>query len=156
MFIKNYSDTDLVIRYKGNEYTLVSKEVSYVDDRWISLALIKAMFGDYVEQINPTIPIEEFLFDNQIEVDLDTVYLTRAVGPGTSRIFVKDAKVDVYFSDGKDIPASKSDMSLFTNYTNVDGLLVMEVMPKWTLFSAHTSGSTPQVILTNIEAVEQE
>lgn len=155
MFIKNYSDTDLVIKYKGNEYTLTANDVSYVDESWISLALIKAMFGDYVEELNPDIPIEEFLFDNQVEVSLDTVYLTRAVGPGTSRVFIKDAKADIYFSDGKDIPTSKSDMSLFTDYTNVDGLLVMEVMPKWTLFTAHSSGN-PQVILTNIEAIEQQ
>ena len=152
MFIKNYADTDLTINYKGNSYTLEANQVSYVDENWISLAMVKAMFGNYVEAVTATVPLEEFLFDNQIEIELNKVYLTRAKGPGTPRVFIKDGTVNIYFSDGKEVPASKSDMSLFTDYSGVEGLLAMSVFPKWTLIEA-ASGS-PTVIFTNIEAIE--
>lgn len=154
MFIKNYADTDLVINYRGNSLTLESKDVTYVDDAWISLAMVKAMFGNYVSEVDQDTPIEEFLFDNQKIIDLDTVYLTRIIGPSDARIFIKGGKVSIYFSDGKDIPTSASDMSLFTDFTNVDGLLTLKALPKWTLVKS-TSG-TPVVTFTDIEALTEE
>jgi len=156
MFIKNYSDTDLVINYRNNSYTLESKAVTYVDDSWISLAMLKAMFGDYIEEVDHDTPIEEFLFDNQIEIELDTIYLIRAKGPGSPRLFIKGGAVDIYFSDGKVVPQSESDMSLFNDFTNKEGLMAMDIIPKWTLIKAHTQGSTPTVIFTNIEAIEEQ
>ena len=69
MFIKNYSDTDLVIKYKGNEKTLESNDVTYISDKWITLAMVKAMFGNYVEEVSETTPIEEFLFDEAYLLD---------------------------------------------------------------------------------------
>ena len=33
MFIKNYSDTDFVIKYRGGEKTLAHNDVTYIDDK---------------------------------------------------------------------------------------------------------------------------
>ena len=153
MFIKNYSDSDLVINYRGYTKTLVANDVTCVDESWISLAMVKAMFGNYVEQVNPQTPIEDYLFDNQTEIELNKVYFVRALGPGSPRIYIDDGTVNIYFADGKDLPASKSDMSLFDDYTGVDGLIAMDVMPKWMLVEQASGTST--VVLTNIEATKQ-
>lgn len=153
MFIKNYSDSDLVINYRGYAKTLVANDVTCVDDSWISLAMIKAMFGNYVEEVNPTTPIEDYLFDNQKEIELDKVYFIRPLGPGAPRIYIDEGTVNIYFADGKDLPTSKSDMSLFTAYTGVEGLIAMDVIPKWMLVEQDSGTST--IVLTNIEATEQ-
>ena len=150
MFIKNYSNDDLVINYRGYSKTLQANGVTCIDGDWITLAMIKAMFGDYVEQVNPQTPIEDYLFDNQTELEANKVYFVRALGPGAPRIFISDGNVKIYFADGKEMPTSKSDMSLFTDYNNVTGLIAMEVMPKWMLYEV-ASGS-PSVVVTNIEA----
>ena len=153
MFIKNYSNDNLVINYKGYAKTLEANSVTCIDESWITLAMIKAMFGNYVEEVNPQTPIEDYLYDNQMEIDLNKVYFIRPVGPGSPRIYIDTGKVNIYFADGKDLPTSKSDMSLFSAYTNVEGLIAMDVIPKWMLIEQASGSST--VVLTNIEATEQ-
>lgn len=150
MFIKNYSNESLVINYHSSSRTLEANTVTYVDDNWISVAMIKAMFGDYVEEVNYNIPLEQFLFDDKVEIQLDNIYLVDIVGPSNPRIFVEDARVDIYFYDGEDTP-NVEDMILFTNYTNVEGLIKMEEIPRWILIKAHDSWSKPKILMSNVE-----
>ena len=70
MFIKNYADTDFVIKYKGGVKTLFAQDVTYIDDNWVTFPVLYAMFGDYIGLVEGETPIEEFLF---VEVGAATV-----------------------------------------------------------------------------------
>ena len=149
MFIKNYSDSDFVIKYNGQEKTLAKKDVTYIDDDWISFPMVQAMFGFHVGEVTGTTPIDDFLFDNQVKPELNTMYKVVKQGPGKPRIFAKDATITLSFSDLK--PASMSDMYASSVYTNVDGMIMLDAVPK---YIAVTSSGTPSVIFTNI-AIEE-
>ena len=100
MFIKNYANTDFVIKYKGGVKTLFAQDVTYIDDNWVTFPVLYAMFGDYIGLVEGETPIEEFLFDNQVIVEPEKIYEVIKVGPGAPRIFIKGGKATLYFADG--------------------------------------------------------
>lgn len=146
MFIKNYSDTDFVIKYRGYEKTLGALDVTYIDDDWITYAMIHSMFGNWVGLVEGTTPIEDFLFDNQILAEANKVYKVVAMGPGAPRIYISDGTATLYFADTT--PADIDDMSPSQEYANVDGLIVLDYL---TNFIGYKTSDNAKVVFTNIE-----
>lgn len=149
MFIKNYSDTDFKIKYKGQEKTLYAKDITYIDDKWISYPMIHTMFGGYIGLVECNTPIEEFLFDNQVLAKPNQIYQVCGKGPGKPRIFIKGGKATFYFSDNK--PETIEDMFASYTLTNVSGVFVLE---DFTNYVAYKADDNVKVIYNNIKFVE--
>lgn len=145
MFIKNYSDTDFVIKYRGGEKTLCSQDVTYIDDNWITYNMIHAMFGDYVGLVEGDRPIEEFLFDNQILAVPGQIYNVVGNGLGAPRIFIKGGKATLLFADL--LPQTIDEMYPSQAYTDVEGVVLLNVL---TNYIAVKADKDTKVIFTNI------
>ena len=149
MFIKNYADTDFVIKYKGGVKTLFAQDVTYIDDNWVTFPVLYAMFGDYIGLVEGETPIEEFLFDNQVIVEPERVYEVIKVGPGAPRIFIKGGKATIYFADGVK-PADIDEMITSDNFTDLTGLIMPTAI---TNFIAIKADKGTKVIFTNFKLV---
>lgn len=149
MFIKNYADTDFVIKYRGGVKTLYAQDVTYIDDNWVSFPVLYAMFGDYIGLLEGETPIEEFLFDNQMIVEPERIYEVIKVGPGAPRIFIKGGKATLYFADGIK-PANIDEMITSDNFTDLTGLIVPTAI---TNFVAIKADKGTKVIFTNFKLV---
>lgn len=147
MFIKNYTDTNFTIKYKGGEKTLEAHDVTYIDDNWISYPTIYAMFGDYIGLVDDGIPIEEFLFDNQILAESERIYTVQGKGPGAPRIFVKGGKATFYFADGTQ-PQHLEDMITSPIFTDVEGIVMLNAI---TNYIAVKIDEGAKVIFTNFK-----
>lgn len=147
MFIKNYADTDFVIRYKGGVKTLYAQDVTYIDDNWVTFPVLYAMFGDYIGLVEGEIPIEEFLFDNQVIIEPERIYEVIKVGPGAPRIFIKGGKATLYFADGIK-PASIDEMITSDNFTDLTGLIMPTAI---TNYIAIKVDQGTKVIFTNFK-----
>ena len=149
MFIKNYADTDFVIKYKGGVKTLFAQDVTYIDDNWVTFPVLYAMFGDYIGLVEGETPIEEFLFDNQVIVEPEKIYEVIKVGPGAPRIFIKGGKATIYFADGGK-PADIDEMITSDNFTDLTGLVMPTAI---TNFMAIKADKGTKVIFTNFKLV---
>lgn len=149
MFIKNYADTDFVIKYKGGVKTLFAQDVTYIDDNWVTFPVLYAMFGDYIGLVEGETPIEEFLFDNQVIVEPERVYEVIKVGPGAPRIFIKGGKATIYFADGVK-PADIDEMITSDNFTDLTGLIMPTAI---TNYLAIRADKGTKVIFTNFKLV---
>ena len=149
MFIKNYADTDFVIKYKGGVKTLFAQDVTYIDDNWVTFPVLYAMFGDYIGLVEGETPIEEFLFDNQVIVEPEKIYEVIKVGPGAPRIFIKGGKATIYFADGVK-PADIDEMITSDNFTDLTGLVMPTAI---TNFMAIKADKGTKVIFTNFKLV---
>lgn len=149
MFIKNYADTDFVIKYKGGVKTLFAQDVTYIDDNWVTFPVLYAMFGDYIGLVEGETPIEEFLFDNQVIVEPERVYEVIKVGPGAPRIFIKGGKATIYFADGVK-PADIDEMITSDNFTDLTGLIMPTAI---TNYMAIKADKGTKVIFTNFKLV---
>ena len=148
MFIKNYADTDFVIKYKGGVKTLFAQDVTYIDDNWVTFP-VYAMFGDYIGLVEGETPIEEFLFDNQVIVEPERVYEVIKVGPGAPRIFIKGGKATIYFADGVK-PADIDEMITSDNFTDLTGLIMPTAITNYLAIKADKG---TKVIFTNFKLV---
>jgi hypothetical protein len=149
MFIKNYADTDFVIKYKGGVKTLFAQDVTYIDDNWVTFPVLYAMFGDYIGLVEGETPIEEFLFDNQVIVEPERVYEVIKVGPGAPRIFIKGGKATIYFADGVK-PADIDEMITSDNFTDLTGLIMPTAITNYLAIKADKG---TKVIFTNFKLV---
>ena len=149
MFIKNYANTDFVIKYKGGVKTLFAQDVTYIDDNWVTFPVLYAMFGDYIGLVEGETPIEEFLFDNQVIVDPERVYEVIKVGPGAPRIFIKGGKATIYFADGIK-PADIDEMITSDNFTDLTGLIMPTAITNYLAIKADKG---TKVIFTNFKLV---
>lgn len=149
MFIKNYADTDFVIKYKGGVKTLFAQDVTYIDDNWVTFPVLYAMFGDYIGLVEGETPIEEFLFDNQVIVEPERVYEVIKVGPGAPRIFIKGGKATIYFADGIK-PADIDEMITSDNFTDLTGLIMPTAITNYLAIKADKG---TKVIFTNFKLV---
>ena len=149
MFIKNYADTDFVIKYKGGVKTLFAQDVTYIDDNWVTFPVLYAMFGDYIGLVKGETPIEEFLFDNQVIVEPERVYEVIKVGPGVPRIFIKGGKATIYFADGVK-PADIDEMITSDNFTDLTGLIMPTAITNYLAIKADKG---TKVIFTNFKLV---
>lgn len=149
MFIKNYADTDFVIKYKGGVKTLFAQDVTYIDDNWVTFPVLYAMFGDYIGLVEGETPIEEFLFDNQVIVEPERVYEVIKVGPGAPRIFIKGGKATIYFADGVK-PADIDEMITSDNFTDLTGLIMPTAITNYLAIKAEKG---TKVIFTNFKLV---
>lgn len=149
MFIKNYADTDFVIKYKGGVKTLSAQDVTYIDDNWVTFPVLYAMFGDYIGLVEGETPIEEFLFDNQVIVEPERVYEVIKVGPGAPRIFIKGGKATIYFADGVK-PADIDEMITSDNFTDLTGLIMPTAITNYLAIKADKG---TKVIFTNFKLV---
>ena len=149
MFIKNYADTDFVIKYKGGVKTLFAQDVTYIDDNWVTFPVLYAMFGDYIGLVEGETPIEEFLFDNQVIVEPERVYEVIKVGPGAPRIFIKGGKATIYFADGVK-PADIDEMITSDNFTNLTGLVMPTAITNYLAIKADKG---TKVIFTNFKLI---
>lgn len=149
MFIKNYADTDFVIKYKGGVKTLLAQDVTYIDDNWVTFPVLYAMFGDYIGLVEGETPIEEFLFDNQVIVEPERVYEVIKVGPGAPRIFIKGGKATIYFADGVK-PADIDEMVTSDNFTDLTGLIMPTAITNYLAIKADKG---TKVIFTNFKLV---
>ena len=149
MFIKNYADTDFVIKYKGGVKTLSAQDVTYIDDNWVTFPVLYAMFGDYIGLVEGETPIEEFLFDNQVIEEPERVYEVIKVGPGAPRIFIKGGKATIYFADGVK-PADIDEMITSDNFTDLTGLIMPTAITNYLAIKADKG---TKVIFTNFKLV---
>ena len=149
MFIKNYADTDFVIKYKGGVKTLFAQDVTYIDDNWVTFPVLYAMFGDYIGLVEGETPIEEFLFDNQVIVEPERVYEVIKVGPGAPRIFIKGGKATIYFADGVK-PSDIDEMITSDNFTDLTGLIMPTAITNYLDIKADKG---TKVIFTNFKLV---
>ena len=149
MFIKNYADTDFVIKYKGGVKTLFAQDVTYIDDNWVTFPVLYAMFGDYIGLVEGETPIEEFLFDNQVIVEPERVYEVIKIGPGAPRIFIKGGKATIYFADGVK-PADIDEMITSDNFTDLTGLIMPTAITNYLDIKADKG---TKVIFTNFKLV---
>ena len=149
MFIKNYADTDFVIKYKGGVKTLIAQDVTYIDDNWVTFPVLYAMFGDYIGLVEGETPIEEFLFDNQVIVEPERVYEVIKVGPGAPRIFIKGGKATIYFADGVK-PVDIDEMITSDNFTDLTGLIMPTAITNYLAIKADKG---TKVIFTNFKLV---
>lgn len=149
MFIKNYADTDFVIKYKGGVKTLFAQDVTYIDNNWVTFPVLYAMFGDYIGLVEGETPIEEFLFDNQVIVEPERVYEVIKVGPGAPRIFIKGGKATIYFADGVK-PADIDEMITSDNFTDLTGLIMPTAITNYLAIKADKG---TKVIFTNFKLV---
>lgn len=149
MFIKNYADTDFVIKYKGGVKTLFAQDVTYIDDNWVTFPVLYAMFGDYIGLVEGETPIEEFLFDNQVIVEPERVYEVIKVGPGAPRIFIKGGKATIYFADGVK-PTGIDEMITSDNFTDLTGLIMPTAITNYLAIKADKG---TKVIFTNFKLV---
>lgn len=149
MFIKNYADTDFVIKYKGGVKTLFAQDVTYIDNNWVTFPVLYAMFGDYIGLVEGETPIEEFLFDNQVIVEPERVYEVIKVGPGAPRIFIKGGKATIYFADGVK-PADIDEMITSDNFTDLTGLVMPTAITNYLAIKADKG---TKVIFTNFKLV---
>ena len=149
MFIKNYADTNFVIKYKGGVKTLSAQDVTYIDDNWVTFPVLYAMFGDYIGLVEGETPIEEFLFDNQVIVEPERVYEVIKVGPGAPRIFIKGGKATIYFADGVK-PADIDEMITSDNFTDLTGLIMPTAITNYLAIKADKG---TKVIFTNFKLV---
>ena len=149
MFIKNYADTDFVIKYKGGVKTLIAQDVTYIDDNWVTFPVLYAMFGDYIGLVEGETPIEEFLFDNQVIVEPERVYEVIKVGPGAPRIFIKGGKATIYFADGVK-PADIDEMITSDNFADLTGLIMPTAITNYLAIKADKG---TKVIFTNFKLV---
>ena len=149
MFIKNYANTDFVIKYKGGVKTLFAQDVTYIDDNWVTFPVLYAMFGDYIGLVEGETPIEEFLFDNQVIVEPERVYEVIKVGPGPPRIFIKGGKATIYFADGVR-PADIDEMITSDNFTDLTGLIMPTAITNYLAIKADKG---TKVIFTNFKLV---
>ena len=149
MFIKNYADTDFVIKYKGGVKTLSAQDVTYIDDNWVTFPVLYAIFGDYIGLVEGETPIEEFLFDNQVIVEPERVYEVIKVGPGAPRIFIKGGKATLYFADGIK-PVNIDEMITSDNFTDLTGLIMPTAITNYLAIKADKG---TKVIFTNFKLV---
>ena len=149
MFIKNYADTDFVIKYKGGVKTLFAQDVTYIDDNWVTFPVLYAMFGDYIGLVEGETPIEEFLFDNQVIVEPEKIYEVIKVGPGAPRIFIRGGKATIYFADGVK-PADIDEMITSDNFTDLTGLIMPTAITNYLAIKADKG---TKVIFTNFKLV---
>ena len=149
MFIKNYADTNFVIKYKGGVKTLFAQDVTYIDDNWVTFPVLYAMFGDYIGLVEGETPIEEFLFDNQVIVEPERIYEVIKVGPGAPRIFIKGGKATIYFADGVK-PADIDEMITSDNFTDLTGLIMPTAITNYLAIKADKG---TKVIFTNFKLV---
>lgn len=149
MFIKNYANTDFVIKYKGGVKTLFAQDVTYIDDNWVTFPVLYAMFGDYIGLVEGETPIEEFLFDNQVIVEPERVYEVIKVGPGAPRIFIKGGKATIYFADGVK-PTDIDEMITSDNFTDLTGLIMPTAITNYLAIKADKG---TKVIFTNFKLV---
>ena len=149
MFIKNYANTDFVIKYKGGVKTLFAQDVTYIDDNWVTFPVLYAMFGDYIGLVEGETPIEEFLFDNQVIVEPERVYEVIKVGPGAPRIFIKGGKATIDFADGVK-PADIDEMITSDNFTDLTGLIMPTAITNYLAIKADKG---TKVIFTNFKLV---
>jgi len=148
MFIKNYSDADLVIKYNGGVKTLYANDVTYIDDNWITFAMVYSMFGNYVGLVEGTTPIEDFLFDNQTLAEANKVYKVVKTGPGAPRVMIQGGKATLYFADL--VPDDVDDMYPSQTYTNVDGIILLNTL---TNYIAYKTSNNAKVVFTNFKVV---
>jgi len=148
MFIKNYSNSDFTIKYNGGVKTLYANDVTYVDDNWITFAMVHSMFGNYVGLVQGTSPLEDFLFDNQILAEADHVYKVVGNGPGAPRIMIQNGTATLYFADL--VPQTIDEMYPSATYTNVEGMVLLNCL---TNFIAFKTSDNAKVIFTNIKVM---
>ena len=148
MFIFNYSDEDLKVAIRGHVQTLLKNELSYVDENWVSLAELKNMFGNYIEEADQGTAIEQFFFDNQTVPEFDTLYLTQYANTGVPRLFIKGGTINIYFSDALLVPEAKTDMDPVAEYQGIQGLVVFPTLTKYMMFEV--ADGDPNIVISNV------
>ena len=123
MFVINHSDTNFVINYAGQEKTLPSEEIVYVDEAWISWDTLHTMFGHYVAKVDSSEVPEEMLYDNQIVVKNNTIYRVEEID-GIPSMFVSNGIASLYFAEGI-VPEKLSELTPIRRFAQCTGYQTM-------------------------------
>lgn len=123
MFVINHSDTNFVINYAGQEKTLPSEEIVYVDEAWINWNTLHAMFGHYVAKVDSNEVPEEMLYDNQIVVKNNTIYRVEEID-GIPSMFVSNGIASLYFAEGI-VPEKLSELTPIRRFAQCTGYQTM-------------------------------
>ena len=119
MFVINHSDTDFVVNYSGQEKTLPSEQIVFIDDAWISWDMLYSMFGNYIAKVESKDIPEEMLYDNQVIIKNNTIYRVEDV-QGTPTMFVSNGTASLYFAEG-DIPEKLSELTPIREHAQCTG-----------------------------------
>lgn len=155
MYIKNYSDVELVAEKNDDKIKLPAGEVIYLDDNIITFTELYKMFGEYVAEITDATIIgsisKNYLPDYQQSLKEDKLYLTRPVGQGMPRLYISEGSVvKVYYSDSETKPSSIADMVS----ENRKGAVEFEIVPRYICFDV-TSGTNTEIIVSYMECIEE-
>ncbi len=149
MFVINHSDTDFVINYAGQEKTLPSEQVVYIDEAWINWETVHLMFGHYVAKVEGKDIPEEMLYDNQIVIKNNTIYRVEEVD-GIPSMFVSNGTASLYFAEG-DIPEKLSELTPIREHAQCTGYRTLSDIADYLSVVAN---SNVKVTFTGLKLIE--
>lgn len=149
MFVINHSNTDFVINYSGQEKTLPSEKVVFIDDAWISWDVLYSMFGNYIAKVESNEIPEEMLYDNQVIIKNNTIYRVEDI-QGTPTMFVSNGTASLYFAEG-DIPEKLSELTPIREHAQCTGYRTLTDMADYLSVVANNS---VKVTFTGLKLIE--
>ena len=151
MFVINHADTDFVINYGGQEKTLPSEQIVFIDDAWISFDIIHAMFGHYVALVESSGQSEEMLFDNQVIVRNNTIYkLEEIIGQPT--MFINNGVASLYYAEGL-VPTKLSELTPIREHAQKTGYRTLTDVAD---YLAIVADDNVKVTFTGLKLIEVE
>lgn len=151
MFVINHADTDFVINYGGQEKTLPSEQIVFIDDAWISFDTIHAMFGHYVALVESSGQSEEMLFDNQVIVRNNTIYkLEEIIGQPT--MFINNGVASLYYAEGL-VPTKLSELTPIREHAQKTGYRTLTDVAD---YLAIVADDNVKVTFTGLKLIEVE
>ena len=149
MFVINHSNTDFVINYSGQEKTLPSEKVVFIDDAWISWDVLHSMFGNYIAKVESNEIPEEMLYDNQVIIKNNTIYRVEDI-QGTPTMFVSNGAASLYFAEG-DIPEKLSELTPIREHAQCTGYRTLSDIADYLSVVANNS---VKVTFTGLKLIE--
>ena len=149
MFVINHSDTDFVVNYSGQEKTLPSEQIVFIDDAWISWDMLYSMFGNYIAKVESKDIPEEMLYDNQVIIKNNTIYRVEDI-QGTPTMFVSNGTASLYFAEG-DIPEKLSELTPIREHAQCTGYRTLSDIADYLSVVAN---SNVKVTFTGLKLIE--
>ena len=149
MFVINHSDTDFVVNYSGQEKTLPSEQIVFIDDAWISWDMLHSMFGNYIAKVESKDIPEEMLYDNQVIIKNNTIYRVEDI-QGTPTMFVSNGTASLYFAEG-DIPEKLSELTPIREHAQCTGYRTLSDIADYLSVVAN---SNVKVTFTGLKLIE--
>lgn len=153
MYVQNYSNVNLPLNIKGHSYVLLADAVSFIPDGVVTIDKLKVMFGENNIGLAEGAD-KKCLLKTQQRVEANKVYMIEHDPEGDyPRLYVgEEGTVSVYGSDSETLPVAFTEMNLPSENTDVTGLLLFGMLPKYVAFEI-TDG-TPEILVNNCKLTE--